>query len=160
MDNVYEPQVAVITPSQVHCACCCSREPGKFNHPTLLIVIAVKLWLATSGLYLWVFIVFLHVAQSQPSVSSWEFFTTLDYEWGVIRGRLPYRWTIWVSNNRCFSLLFTTLCVWADLFIRQIYSLARVAALLGVTLGIVIMNITTPINCQVGTVFYVYSLGL
>jgi hypothetical protein len=30
---------------------------------------------------------------------SWEFFTTLDYEWGVIRGRRPYRWTIWVRNQ-------------------------------------------------------------
>ena len=33
------------------------------------------------------------------SLSSWEFFTTLDYEWRVIRGGLPYRWTIWVSND-------------------------------------------------------------
>ena len=30
---------------------------------------------------------------------SWEFFTTLDYEWNVIRGRLPYRWTIWVRSG-------------------------------------------------------------
>jgi len=22
----------------------------------------------------------------------------LDYEWGVIQGRYPYRWTIWVCN--------------------------------------------------------------
>ncbi|KAH9976465.1 hypothetical protein BJV77DRAFT_1054019, partial [Russula vinacea] len=40
----------------------------------------VKFWHATGGLYIW------------------EFFTTLDYEWRVIRGGLPYRWTIWVSN--------------------------------------------------------------
>jgi hypothetical protein len=33
-----------------------------------------------------------------PSASSWEFFTTLDYEWDVIRGRRPYRWTIAVCN--------------------------------------------------------------
>jgi hypothetical protein len=52
------------------------------------------------------------------------------------------------------------LCVWADLFIRQLYSLARVAALLGVIFFIVIMDTTAPINCQVGTVLYVYSLGL
>jgi hypothetical protein len=97
---------------------------------------------------------------TQPSLSSWEFFTTLDCEWEVIRGRLPYRWTIWVSNNRCFNLLFIVLSVWANLFIRQIYSLARVAALLGVIFCITIMDITTPINCQVGTVFYVYSLAL
>ncbi|KAH9974565.1 hypothetical protein BGW80DRAFT_1301245 [Lactifluus volemus] len=24
----------------------------------------------------------------------WEFFTTLDLEWSVIRGNRPYRWTI------------------------------------------------------------------
>lgn len=33
----------------------------------------------------------------------WEFFTTLDYEWKVIRGRLPQRYSIWVRNNRCIS---------------------------------------------------------
>lgn len=34
---------------------------------------------------------------SSPTLS-WEFVTTLDYEWDVIRGRRPYRWTIWVSS--------------------------------------------------------------
>ena len=34
-----------------------------------------------------------------PLASSWEFVTTLDYEWSAIRGRRPYRWTIWVRNN-------------------------------------------------------------
>jgi hypothetical protein len=33
------------------------------------------------------------------ATSSWEFATTLDYEWGVIRGRRPYRWTIVVRND-------------------------------------------------------------
>ncbi len=41
-------------------------------------------------------------------VSSWEFFTTLNFEWDVIRGRRPYRWTIWVcclfSSQRIASL--------------------------------------------------------
>ncbi|KAF8494698.1 hypothetical protein F5888DRAFT_1805422 [Russula emetica] len=92
MDNFYEPQVTVITPSQDRLA-------------------ALNLWHATGGLYIW------------------EFFTTLDYEWEVIRGRLPYRWTIWI------------------------YSLARVAALLGVIFCITIMDITTPINCQLWTIF-------
>jgi hypothetical protein len=32
-------------------------------------------------------------------ISSWEFVTTLDYEWSVIRGHRPYRWTIWVRIN-------------------------------------------------------------
>jgi hypothetical protein len=29
-------------------------------------------------------------------IHSWEFVTTLEYEWSIIRGRRPYRWTIWV----------------------------------------------------------------
>lgn len=36
----------------------------------------------------------------------WEFFTTLDYEWRVIRGRSPYRWTIWVRNDQRFPFAF------------------------------------------------------
>ena len=34
---------------------------------------------------------------------SWEFVTTLEYEWEVIQGRLSYRWTIWVRNNMIFA---------------------------------------------------------
>jgi hypothetical protein len=30
---------------------------------------------------------------------SWEFITTFEYEWNVIRGHHPYRWTIWVRDN-------------------------------------------------------------
>ena len=30
---------------------------------------------------------------------SWEFFTTLDYEWSIMQGHRPYRWTIWVCNH-------------------------------------------------------------
>jgi hypothetical protein len=33
------------------------------------------------------------------SLLSWEFVTTLDFEWGVIRGNHPYRWTIWVRAD-------------------------------------------------------------
>src|SRR5260221_317651 len=33
-------------------------------------------------------------------ISSWEYFTTLHYELDVMRGHRPYRWTIWVCNNR------------------------------------------------------------
>ncbi|KAI0274122.1 hypothetical protein BGY98DRAFT_95053 [Russula aff. rugulosa BPL654] len=53
----------------------------------------------------------------------WEFFTTLDYEWRVIRGRLPHRYTIWI------------------------YTLTRVACLMGVILANV-GDVSTPINCQ------------
>lgn len=91
-----------LTGSQCVESFCCSRQLGKFNHSTLLIVVALKLWHATSGLYMSVvFTIFLHVAHTQLSLSSWEFFTTLDYEWAVIRGRLPYRWTILVCDNQC-----------------------------------------------------------
>jgi hypothetical protein len=40
----------------------------------------VKLWHLMDGVYIW------------------QFFTTLDYEWDVIRGHRPYRWTIWVCR--------------------------------------------------------------
>jgi hypothetical protein len=42
------------------------------------------------------------------SSPSWEFFTTLEYEWKVIRRRLPYRWTIWVCEYLRFTLIFST----------------------------------------------------
>src|SRR5712691_9397461 len=42
---------------------------------------------------------------------SWEFFTTLDYEFNVIRGRRPYRWTIWVRNCSPFLRLPPTLSI-------------------------------------------------
>lgn len=44
-----------------------------------------------------------HLTISTVPTRSWEFFTNLDYEFSVIRGRRPYRWTIWVrSSGRCF----------------------------------------------------------
>jgi hypothetical protein len=58
----------------------------------------VKLWHTVDGLFMWVFPVTKtykpHVAY--PSIFSWEFFTTLDYEWSVFRRRRPYQWSIWV----------------------------------------------------------------
>ena len=42
-------------------------------------------------------------------IFSWEFFTTLDYEWSVIRGRREYRWTIWVCIDARFLLGFIAL---------------------------------------------------
>ena len=56
--------------------------------------------------------------QSFLSRASWEYFTTLEYEWRVIRGRLPYRWTIWV---RALSLWFHLACSALEL----IYSFGR-----------------------------------
>ena len=34
-----------------------------------------------------------------PSSSSWEFLTTLDYEWNLIRGNIPYKKSIWVCGD-------------------------------------------------------------
>ena len=41
---------------------------------------------------------------------SWEFFTTLGYEWNVVRRRLPYLWTIWVCGNMKYVLPLCFLC--------------------------------------------------
>jgi hypothetical protein len=58
-----------------------------------------KLYHVVGGLYMWVGLVatlFDSKLRGSTSTPSWEFFTTLDYEWSVIRGRRPYWWTIWV----------------------------------------------------------------
>ncbi|KAF8496114.1 hypothetical protein F5888DRAFT_1804260 [Russula emetica] len=54
----------------------------------------------------------------------WEYVTTLGFELDVIRGRRSYRWTIWI------------------------YSLARTALLISITLNLVDLNVTTPVDCQ------------
>ncbi|KAH9976466.1 hypothetical protein BJV77DRAFT_603156 [Russula vinacea] len=82
-----------------------------FHDPAIMVSVQdqltlVKFWHATGGLYIW------------------DFFTTLDYEWRVIRGDLPYRWTIWI------------------------YSVARVSALVGLILCLSSMDVATQINCQ------------
>ncbi|KAH9954848.1 hypothetical protein BC827DRAFT_921592 [Russula dissimulans] len=80
-----------------------------FNDPVVLtrdFVALVKFWHAVGGLYIW------------------EFFTTLDYEWSVIRGRRPYLWTTWL------------------------YSLTRVATLGAVINGMIGLNTSGPINCH------------
>ena len=38
---------------------------------------------------------------TQDCRSSWEFVTTLHFEWSIIRG-YRYRWTIWVCNDNPF----------------------------------------------------------
>src|SRR5258708_27145447 len=45
---------------------------------------------------------------TQFLIPSWEFVITLDYEWNVIRGRRPYRWTIWVRNHSPLSVCSAT----------------------------------------------------
>ena len=54
--------------------------------------------------------------------ASWEYFTTLEYEWSVLRGHRPYRWTIWVRRymrSPSFPLPqdSTAPVSWADLFV-------------------------------------------
>ncbi|KAF8494700.1 hypothetical protein F5888DRAFT_1716127 [Russula emetica] len=87
-----------------------SNDPTMSTQASLAVM---KVWYTLNGLYIW------------------EFIITLDYEWRVIRGHLPYRWTIWV------------------------YSLTRVAALVGVILCIVGMDFTIPLHCQLWMSFSV-----
>jgi len=65
---------------------------------SLVIVALTKLFHTMGGLYMyadpvahsWLSDNTLHYSILHPS---WEFVTTLDYEWNVIQGRRPYRWT-------------------------------------------------------------------
>jgi hypothetical protein len=51
--------------------------------------------------------------------SSWEYFTTLDFELDIIRGRRSYRWTIWVSSDwRFFACRYFSFEIRADLLVR------------------------------------------
>ena len=98
------------------------------------------------------------MAHNTIPTHSWEFVTTLEYEWDIIRGRIPYQWTIWVRNNLLFALISCSQAGLSPGLIfsfntRQIYSLARVAALAGIILDFILLNNTKPINCQVGVGF-------
>jgi hypothetical protein len=87
------------------------------------------------------------------STLRWEYLTTLDFELDVIQRRRPYRWTIWVGNDRRHSRL--TLTTWVEFPVRQIYSLTRVSTLMAVILSFVSLDTTTPLNCQAGVTSYV-----
>ncbi|KAI9458088.1 hypothetical protein F5148DRAFT_1287501 [Russula earlei] len=81
-----------------------------YQDPIVLLRVLVELknfWHTLNGLYIW------------------EFFTTLDYEWNILRGHRPYRWTIWI------------------------YTLTRTTTLAAVILTFINLDMTTPINCQV-----------
>ncbi|KAI0002184.1 hypothetical protein BJV74DRAFT_39641 [Russula compacta] len=88
------------------------QDPFVILQDTLAVT---KLWHTVAGLYFW------------------EFATTLDYEWSIIRGRRPYRWTIWI------------------------YSLTRVAALVAVILCLFGIDVTSPYNCEAETVLQLVS---
>jgi len=68
------------------------------------------------------------LSHAMAGLYAWEFITTLDYEWSIIRGHRPYRWTIWV------------------------YSLTRVAGLVSLTLNVVGTDVMIY-NCEVGILF-------
>ncbi|KAH9988674.1 hypothetical protein BJV77DRAFT_728899 [Russula vinacea] len=72
-------------------------------------------------------VVLKHLWHTTHGIFIWEYITTLGYELDVIRGRRPYRWTIFV------------------------YSLARAATFVAVILNLVQFNILTPIKCQTWT---------
>ena len=40
-----------------------------------------------------------NIMYSRHLTCSWEFVTTLNYEWNVFRGHQRYRWTIWVRDD-------------------------------------------------------------
>ena len=95
-----------------------------------------------SGLYV--------TTQSQPSASSWEYLTTLGYEWDVIRGHRPYRWTILVSG-----LLSGFQQKNINPHLSQIYSITRAATLLSIVLNMMGFDSSVPIYCQVSPLFNV-----
>ncbi|KAF8497018.1 hypothetical protein F5888DRAFT_1906889 [Russula emetica] len=86
----------------------------RFSDPVVVLhdlAVLKYFWHTTNGIYIW------------------EYLTTLDFELDVIRGRRPYRWTIWI------------------------YSLTRVCTLTAIVLSFVALDTTTPINCQVWITF-------
>ena len=105
------------------------------------------------GLYMWVCRTALTLRSyhtpTQFFTSSWEFLTTLEYELGVIRGLRPYRWTIWVSSYVQFPLTHRSPGMIWSFAVRQVYSLARVSALLMVIFAFVLVGNLGPINCKV-----------
>ncbi|KAI9454253.1 hypothetical protein BJY52DRAFT_766903 [Lactarius psammicola] len=84
------------------------QDPAVIQQDSLALV---KLWHTVDGLFIW------------------EFFITLEYELSVIRGRRPYRWTIWI------------------------YSLTRVCTLIAVVLNLLGFDASSPINCQLWVIF-------
>ena len=67
-------------------------------------------WLLVDGFYMWACFLLrispFRCVLSHFLIYSWEFLSTLDLEWNVIRGHRPHRWTIWVSSHSPFFFLF------------------------------------------------------
>jgi len=77
------------------------------------------------------FSAFVKLLHTVDGLYIWEFVTTLEYEWTVVRGTRPYRWTIWL------------------------HSLARVATLVAVIINMIGFDVSKPINCQLWVIFEV-----
>ena len=57
-----------------------------------------------------------NITNTKGYVSSWEFITTLDFEWSIMQGRRRYRWTIWVcSDSSSFWTVGEMICSFVDL---------------------------------------------
>ncbi|KAI0046182.1 hypothetical protein FA95DRAFT_1413419 [Auriscalpium vulgare] len=66
----------------------------------------------------------------------WEYVSTLYFEWEVVTGRRPYRWTLLV------------------------YSGTRLLALANTAMNLALLNITSPLNCELYVkfqLFFAYS---
>jgi len=90
-----------------------------FQDPALIIqdlLSTLKLWHALAGLYIW------------------EYLITFDYEWSVIRGRRPYRWTIWI------------------------YSITRLATLLTAIVAMISMDDRAKFDCQ-GIILTLFTIS-
>ena len=63
-------------------------------------VLAHRVWYLHVGLLVLPFASEVSRTHAIFPTRSWEFVTTLDYEWSVFRRRQRYRWTIWVRGDR------------------------------------------------------------
>jgi len=80
------------------------------------------------------YIALLKICHTLGGLYIWEFVTTLDYEWRVIQGHQPYRWTIWI------------------------YSFTRLSTLAAVIGNITSLNITGQTNCQaLSTISFIFA---
>ena len=73
--------------------CCTNPMSAQQAH----IVALIKLGHAIGGLYMYVRAHTRHAPMSTNNVS-WETVLSMGFELDVLRGKKPYRWTIWVSS--------------------------------------------------------------
>ena len=63
----------------------------------------------------------IYTIMTRHSTYSWEFITTLYYEWSIIRGRRSHNWTIWVRSDTSIYLCLTP--AWSSELIRRLVDL-------------------------------------